>query len=339
MPSPGKGCEKSMPENTITTTMVAATSKAQRKCRGLALLLTLLISQPGWAQNPAFPPGSSDASSGATAEEILAAFRQTRPSNEVIPSDAQRNRPADRSQRQLLPEGFRVLNLLGTITKVQGWWTLQSGEAQSLGNIRLLYNRSLEQMVHTTAGAPTPVQFAVSGEVTVFKGENFLFPRVANRANLPARPALPTAQKEAAPPEPAVPSDASSDDVLSLLRSQKPEQEILSGVPASSEGGLGTGDATDRMMVQSVPLTQRPGRITGSGEQWLFSFESAADHPSDLPLRVLPNLQLERMISAIENSTMPLVFIVSGEITVFEGTSYLLVRASARRISSGELGK
>lgn len=330
-----------MVNHTLLITVAARMTRSQARiisaCKGLVAII--IISQAAVAQQPAFSQGSQNPQPGATAEEILAAFRQTRPANDVIPSDAQRNRPAERSQRQLLPEGFRVLNLIGTIAKDQGWWKLHAEGMESFGDVRLLFNRSLEQMVHTTAGAPTAVQFAVSGEVTVFKGENFLFPRVATRANNPPRPALPPAQMEAAPPLPTLPSDASSDDVLSLLRSQKPDQEILSGVPASSEGGLGAEDATDRMIVQSVPLTQRPGRITGSGEQWLFSFESSADHPSDLPLRVLPNQQLERMISAIETSTMPLVFIVSGEITVFDGTSYLLVRASSRRISSGELGK
>ncbi len=308
-----------------------------RLCRaivGSCVLAQLIIIQTVTAQLPVRSAESRKAQAGATAEEILAALRQTRPSNEVIPSDSKRQQPADGEQQPLLPEGFRVLNLVGTIVKDGDWWRLNPNEQTSMTSIRLLPNRILEQMIHTSSGTTGGVQFAVSGELTVFQNENFLFPRVATRQNVPAvvaSSALPT------DPPPPVPVDASTDSVLSRLRLQQPEQEILGGsniaVPSPTK------PLTGASPVENVPMTQRPGRLWGQGETWTFTLETSVDQPLGTPLKILPNQHLERMIAATSISTVPLVFNISGEITEFEGIPYLLIRAASRRVSSGDLGK
>lgn len=315
----------------------ASTRSIPGLCRaivGTCALAQLLIVQLVAAQLPVASTESRKASAGATAEEILAALRRTRPSNDVIPSDSRRHQPEEGTQRPLLPEGFRVLNLVGRIVKDGDWWRLNPNEGTSFTSIRLLPNRILQQMIHTSAGTDGGVQFAVSGELTVFQNENFLFPRVATRQNAPAvvaSPALPQDQAS------TVPVDASTDTVLSRLRLQQPEQEILGGYTVAVPPPTNT--VTGASPLDSVPMTQRPGRLWGQDETWTFTLETSTDQPLGTPLKILPNQHLERMIAASSISTVPLVFNISGEITEFEGNPHLFIRAASRRVSSGDLGK
>ena len=304
--------------------------------KGFAMVWTMLVGSSAGAQlNPEGHTTVPRGSTAVTAEEILAALRQSRPANEIIPSDGVLGHSGGDARPPLLPEGFRVVNVVGHISQVGDWWVLHGQEGLPFPSIRLLFNRTLEQMVHATTGAGSQLLFAVSGEVSLCKGQNYLLPRVATRYNAPEKTALPGKTEIL----PVVSADAAADDVLSRMRVQMPEQEMLPvdtmGMPQPSRRNpTQTAPAAD-----SVPLTQRPGRVWGQGERWTFSFESAADHPADLPLRVLPGQHLERIISALETSTMPLIFIVSGEVTTFDGSSYLLIRSAARRQSSVELGK
>lgn len=301
---------------------------------GSCALAQLLIAHPVAAQLPVAKTEFRKTTAGATAEEILAALRRTRPSNEVIPSDSRRQQPVEGKKAPLLPEGFRVSNFVGTIVKDGDWWRLNPIEEMSLTSIRLLPNRILEQMVHTSAGTDGTLQFAVSGELTVFQDENFLFPRVATRWN--ARVVVPS---PALPQDPAstVPVDASTDSVLSRLRLQQPEQEILEDYAVALPQPTNT--VTGASPMESVPMTQRPGRLWGQDETWTFILETSTDQPHGTPLRILPNQHLERMIAATTISTVPMVFNISGEITEFEGNPHLFIRAASRRSSSGDLGK
>ena len=56
-------------------------------------------------------------------------------------------------------------------------------------------------------------------------------------------------------------------------------------------------------------------------------------------MRVLANLNTELMVRAAEGPGAGQVFVVSGEVTLFEGENYLLPRVAMRRIDSGNLTK
>jgi len=298
------------------------------------LVSHLYIALPAMGQtNSGGNTGIRRESGAVTAEEILSALRQSRPTNEVIPSDSLLVRPRNAAQTPLLPEGFRVLNVVGHISLVGDWWVLHSQDDARIPSIRLLFNRVLEQMVRATQGTGSQLLFSVSGEVTVFRNENYLLPRVAARYNAPENPA------PRPDPEPAqsLPIDGTADDVLSRLRAQIPEHEILSS--EATEKAPSHAEEKGAAKADSVPLTQRPGRVWGQKDAWVFSFESATDHAADLPLRVLPGQHLERMIAAMERSTMPVIFLVSGEVTTFDGSSYLLIRAATQRQAAAELSK
>jgi hypothetical protein len=66
-------------------------------------------------------------------------------------------------------------------------------------------------------------------------------------------------------------------------------------------------------------------------------FES--DHPDrpEPPIKLLPNKSLEFMVRTSERESIGLVFLVSGEATVFQGENYLLSRVAMQRIDTGNL--
>ena len=70
----------------------------------------------------------------------------------------------------------------------------------------------------------------------------------------------------------------------------------------------------------------------------VVAFESDdADCPQP-PMKLLPNLNVENMVRAVEEEGQTgLVFLVSGEVTAFLGENYLLPRAALRRIDAGNL--
>jgi hypothetical protein len=92
----------------------------------------------------------------------------TRPANPV----------ADEQQRQdLLPDGY-PLKRTGRLVYDGAWWTLVAEgtgqESSPAKPIRLLPNRLLETMEATSVGGTRPVLFSVTGQVTEYRGTNYL---------------------------------------------------------------------------------------------------------------------------------------------------------------------
>ena len=56
-------------------------------------------------------------------------------------------------------------------------------------------------------------------------------------------------------------------------------------------------------------------------------------------MKVLPNQSVEMMLDASKRDNHGLVFLVSGEITLFEGENFLLPTIAMRRIDTGNLRK
>jgi hypothetical protein len=56
-------------------------------------------------------------------------------------------------------------------------------------------------------------------------------------------------------------------------------------------------------------------------------------------MRVLPSNSLEQMVQAADFGINGLVFILSGQVTVFEKENYLLPRIARQRIDAGNLRK
>jgi hypothetical protein len=65
--------------------------------------------------------------------------------------------------------------------------------------------------------------------------------------------------------------------------------------------------------------------------------DSEVPGKTELPLKILPNQNLELMARMAERESTGLVFVLSGEVTAFEGENYLLPRMVRRRVDLGNL--
>jgi hypothetical protein len=246
-----------------------------------------------------------------------------------------------------MPEGLFVVGRTGRLAQEGRWWIFAFDDDESLPPLKLLPNANLELMVRTLRGASGPIRFTVSGELTVFDGENLLLPSTASRAGSLADGAGSTApsrsgEENGDPAQsPARPRpDASAEDVLAALRAKQPNQAILPlAAPGFDE------DAPQRpagfassSMLDGSPVVNRVGRLVRQGSWWTFVSDSDRPDHSEPPLRLLPNQGLERMLQESQRGNRA-VFLVSGEVTLFEGENYLLTRITSRRVDTGNLRK
>ncbi len=347
--------------------MAHPTTIAWRIGAALAVSLSLPMGMAGLASTAyaqdtpvaGAQPAGRGADDQPTAEELLAALQRHRPVNEVVlptgmsPSDG---RPASRT---ILPEGSTIVERSGWLQRDGKWWVFVFDPADGDPPMKLLPNATLEIMVRTARGSAAPVKFIASGELAVFRGENFLLLRVAARASTTAAQAARAremAREEASPrgktslasgrvgvnesSGPSVLADAPVEDVVAVLRRQQPRAEILPSVPLPVEDQPGRGaTATRTLKPDGTALVHRPGRIDKEGSWWTFSFES--DHPDhpEPPMKLLPNQSVELMSRASERDAYGLVFLVSGEITLFQSENYLLPRVAMRRTDTGNFRK
>ena len=201
--------------------------------------------------------------------------------------------------------------------------------------------------MRTARSAAEPVSFQLSGEFTVFQDENYLLPRFA--ALLRAKESMPepvaveatkVVQPEAAeestePSESPVAIDAPVDDILRKLIEQRPERRMIS---------IDDPPSMDRVEKRGVlpdgsPLVERPGRISSGPGGWMFVFESDRPDYPEPPMALLLNMNTQLMVEALAQGATGLVFLVSGEVTSFNGRNYLLPRVARRRFDDGNLRK
>ena len=291
-------------------------------------------------------------SANTTAEDVLEALQKKRPVNPVIEPASVLALKGVPIKQPLWPEGAYWVQRSGRLARDGRWWTFVPDDEPQAGPIKLLPNATLEAMVRSNKGLARPLRFAVSGELTVFQDENYLLPRFATRAT-DQRPKAVSGQDHdrgvsrqggvnsgATEEGEAMATDAPVDEVLARLRERRPSEELISAAapprPARVDRVATVGWT---MMPDGSPLVERPGRIIADGAWWTFVFES--DHPEhpEPPMKLLPNQNVELMVEASTRGQAGLVFIVSGEVTVFYGENHLLPRAARLRIDSGNLRK
>ena len=81
------------------------------------------------------------------------------------------------------------------------------------------------------------------------------------------------------------------------------------------------------------------GRLLREGSWWTFVSESDTPDSPNPPLRLLPNQQLARIVMESEASAENPVFVLSGEITLFESRNFLLIRKALRSRTTQNLEK
>ncbi len=270
--------------------------------------------------------GKTDPRSHQTAEDLLRALQADRPVNEVIvPASRSVNR-LGADAHLLLPEGTAIIEKPGRLVRQGSGWDFQPDDGKS---ISVLPNAALEDMLAMKKGADGDILFVVSGEVTIFGDQNFLLIKTVTRGSAQATPG-----PAGSAGSPSLSADASAEDVLSALQSQRPVGSDVVGSgrdSAERPSSVNAGAALDGALV-----VRRSGRLIRHGSRWSFEFDdkSVIGRGS---LAVLPNQSLEIMVQSAERGSSGLAFIVSGEITQFGSENYLLVRGLTRVLDLGNL--
>ncbi len=303
-----------------------------------------------------------DSGHGPTAEELLEALQRRRPVNEPVLPVGASERAYRVEPRNLLPEGYAIVSRSGHVAWNGEWWTFVFDSTDGEPPAKLLPNAGLEVMVRTAAGASAPIRFVISGELTVFEGENYLLVRLVRRSVETTEQPITTGDPGDSPPENAnaaglasnpvdveplsdvSPVVTSVEDVLAAMKQQEPAEEIIPPPTASqptappSRKNLAAIAALN-LLPDGSPLVRRPGRILRDESWWTFVFDS--DHPDhpEPPMKLLPSQGVEKMLRAFQREKRGVVFLVSGEATVFQGENYLLPRMATLQRGSGNLRK
>ncbi len=144
------------------------------------------------------------------------------------------------------------------------------------------------------------------------------------------------------PDDGRVRSQPTAEDVISAFERDRPVNS-----PARSKQWRDTpGTARSKRDGAGAPLIREgeyvngiPGRLHRDGTWWTFVFEGDGAAAPKRPLRILPNQQLERIVMETKTSATTPVFLLSGEVTLFESSNYILVRKALRRRTTGNLEK
>lgn len=260
-----------------------------------------------------------------TAEDLLRALQSTKPVNEVILPASRAGKGPIIDRRTLLPEGTAIVESRGRLVRHGEGWAFHAHDGPSL---RVLSNAQLELLLAMQADAQG-MDFVVSGEVTLFSDQNYLLIKHAERGKTTTS----GSESTSVSPAGAIPADASAEDVLSALLSQRPD----SG--ASARGGTSVherpGGVTVGGLIDGALVVRRPGRLLRDGTRWMFKFDDS-QAANVTTLEVLPNQSLEIMVSAGRGSGST-AYLVSGETTQFEQANYLLIRGVTRLQDTGNL--
>ncbi len=152
-------------------------------------------------------------------------------------------------------------------------------------------------------------------------------------------PAVAPDQRGGEPKAGGVPSPPTQEEVIEAFEKDRPVNVPIAPI---EQTGPGDDDGKVRKPRARYPdgfvLIDRPGRISREGQWWVFTFESDSPAFEEPPVRLLPNRMLEHAVYEVEGSPHA-VFVVSGEVTDYEGQNYLLLRKLLRRRQMGNLKK
>jgi hypothetical protein len=159
-----------------------ANARALAGVLGLGILAGLILA----AAEPAATTQPTPPSAEQVLKEVLESHQPVQPLLPVEPGRPIRGtvstRPAnpvasDQEQQDLLPDGYPVKRT-GRLVHDGTWWSLA---AEGVGQdatpekpMRLLPNRLLETMEATSVGGTRPLLFSVTGQVTEYRGTNYL---------------------------------------------------------------------------------------------------------------------------------------------------------------------
>ncbi len=309
------------------------------------LAATMMWVAAGWiAQSPPPPaagPGQRLERRPA-AETIRRTLDRDRPSADPIPGQVPLELAAagrqDGTASGLWPEGFLLARRRGQLRRTDDGWAFVIVEGEDQGNaIRVLPNSKLRQMQAYTSDGTRAVDFTVSGMVTEYADENYLL--IRNAVVLSGGSQPPTVRAR-----PRTDDASGSGDVLDLIRSDallgRPVPTTLPEAgpdPARIPPSVAPGEEFAKLLPEESTVTLRTGRLVAEMDGPVLAFESDSDRPAEPPLAVLASLARQQMEAYAQGGLRSVVFVVSGEITAYQGRNYLLVRRFFVRPDDGNL--
>jgi hypothetical protein len=197
----------------------------------------------------------------------------------------------------------------------------------------------LEMVLNNTTREPV---FLVTGRVTEFDGTNYLLIESLLEGS-PSRPRTPQYELQAEPgpggvrlqvttrPATATGSEPTAEEVLKQLMQNRPSRPlVMPPSPAAtqpSRAPLGAAERKGPRWTEDTSLMDQPGRIIPGESWWSFAFEDLSEEPQTPPVRLLPSQLLETAIHLSGGGAKNgMVLIVSGDITVYKGVEYMMLR-------------
>ena len=116
-----------------------------------------------------------------------------------------------------------------------------------------------------------------------------------------------------------------ADELLRALRRSRPVHDLLA--PASEAQHAEGSQSVSAILPEGTAVVDRTGYVAKQGSWWTFVPDPATD---GRVIKLLQNLNLEIMIRSSAGKSMPVYFVVSGEVTAFQGENYLLARLVRR---------
>jgi hypothetical protein len=292
---------------------------------------------------------------------------EPRRQNTVLPSDApEYGQPeSERSgsvigkvtpELRRLPEGYVVGNRSARIERQGNWYVATLAPVQGLPDappLRILPNSQvglLDAVLKDTTREPV---FLVTGRVTEFHATNYVLIE-SLLEGAPTRPRPPQFELTAEPgpggvrlqvssaPATTPGAEPTAEEVLRQLMQNRPSRSPIppqpSATAAATQPGAPLAGAIERKgprWTEDTSLMDQPGRILPGDDGWSFAFEDSSLSPQLAPVRLLPNQLLETAIHLSGGGTRSVVLIISGDVTVYKGVEYLLLRKVLVRRDTG----
>jgi hypothetical protein len=307
-----------------------------------------MAAQSSPAQEPAFTNTTrvQDKVLSTQLRQVLILPSQPRDADRTgpqMPSDVIAKLP---EEPQLLPEGYMLSGHKADIDRQADWLVIKPAKTEKLQDppsLRLLPNRMLEILEANLPHKKDSIDYIFTGRVTEFKNLNYLL--IDNLMEISSTPPAPKPKKppkEKPVTKPATGRTPTADDVSEQLMKYKPLRPVvapdLQPVPISKPANvLQPVGQKNLPRPEDTILIDRIGRVIPGEKWWMFAFEDRGDSPQHQPIRILPNRLLENAIITSKGGSRGVVFIISGEITVYNRTNYLLIRKALARRDMGNL--
>lgn len=222
----------------------------------------------------------------------------------------------------LLREGSYLVEVRGTmrLNEATKWWQFTIDRADPKHpayELAMLPCQLMADMRRITEGMPRrQIVFEATGQVFVYRGQNFFLPTHAPHVVGIAEPTAAQAPQEQTDEGPG------ADSAEAILQNLQQAVGEVARNPAVS-GGAATGEF--ELIQEGTQVVARRGRMSrGPRGTWWFTFDADVDGLGDPPMVLLPCLLRERMERYAERSDERAAMLLSGRVYQYEDRNYIL---------------